>query len=89
MSDYQESEEGWYEDFGAQPLSASELDALLEKARTTSDRQLRRLVKEVQASRWLMLILLERAERASKIENDDVLRVARFIVTGEGGIGNK
>jgi hypothetical protein len=70
-------------------LSASELDALLEKARTTSDGQLRRLVKEVQVSRWLMPILLERAERASGIENDDMLWLARFIVTGEGGTGNK
>ena len=89
MSDELELEE-FYEDFGAQPLSAPELDAILKRAGLAADRELRLLVKEVQVLRWLLPILLERVERcegASDEAKDDVLRLARFIVRGEGGIG--
>jgi hypothetical protein len=88
MTEDRELEE-FYEDFGGQPLSASELDAILERARLASDRQLRLLVKEVQTLRWLLPILLERVEKCEgrSDDADDVLRVARFIITGEGGIG--
>jgi hypothetical protein len=82
MSDDQELEE-FYEDFGAQPLSGSELDAMMERARTASDVQLRRLVKEVQTLRWLVPVLLERIEKSgSPVDdvNDQVLKIARFLV---------
>lgn len=63
MSEDQELEE-FYEDFGAQPLSGSELDAMMERARAASDIQLRQLIKEVQTLRWLLPVLLERIETA-------------------------
>ena len=89
MSEDRELEE-FYEDFGAQPLSTQELDAILERARLGSDRELRLLVKEVQILRWLLPSLLERVEKCegASAESDDViLRLARFILRGEGAIG--
>ena len=89
MSEDRELEE-FYEDFGAEPLSASELDAILHRARLASDRELRLLVQEVQVLRWLLPILLERVERCEGISSeskDEVLKLARFIVRGEGAIG--
>ena len=82
--------EEFYEDYGAQPLSASELDAILERASLASDRQLRLLVKEVQVLRWLLPILLERVEKCEGVSTeskDEVLKLARFIIRGEGAIG--
>ena len=89
MSEDRELEE-FYEDFGAQPLSAVELDAILERASLASDRELRLLVKEVQVQRWLLPILLERFEKCEGVSNeskDEVLKLARFIIRGEGAIG--
>lgn len=83
--------EEFYDDFGAQPLPASQLEAILERARLSSDRELRLLVKEVQVSRWLMPILLERVEKCegvSKESDDGVLKLARLIIRGEGAIGD-
>jgi hypothetical protein len=82
--------EDFYEDFGAQPLSASELDAVLERARLASDRELRLLVKEVQSLRRLLPVLLERVEKgegAADESEDEFLKLARFIIRGEGAIG--
>ena len=89
MSEDRELEE-FYADFGAQPLSASELDVILERASLASDRELRLLVKEVQVLRWLLPILLERVEKCEGISDesqDQVLKLARFIVRGEGATG--
>jgi hypothetical protein len=89
MSEDRELEE-FYEDFGAQPLSASALDSILERASLASDRQLRLLVKEVQVLRWLLPILLERVEKCEGVSTeskDEVLKLARFIISGEGAIG--
>ena len=86
----QELEE-FYEDFGAQPLSASNLEAILDRARLSSDRELRLLVREVQVLRWLLPILLERIERCEGVSDkpdDEVLKLARFIIRGEGAIGD-
>ena len=90
MNKDQELEE-FYEDFGSQPLSASELDAILEQARVASDRQLRLLVKEVQILRWLLPLLLERVEKCEgsvDTSEDQILKLARFILKGEGAIGD-
>jgi hypothetical protein len=89
MSNDRELEE-FYEDFGTPPLSASELDAILERARLASDRELRLLVKEVQVLRVVMPLLLERIEKcegASDEPEDNVLKLARFLIKGEGAIG--
>src|SRR5688572_13075910 len=75
------------EDFGAPPLSSAELDAQMERARLTSDVQLRRLVKEAQLHRWLLPQLLERAEQISVGSEDQLIKLARFFVRGEGAIG--
>ena len=77
----------FYEDFGTPPLSASELDTILERARLASDSQLRQLVKEVQLQRWLLPRLLERAERVSNESEDQLLKLARFFVRGDDAIG--
>jgi len=79
--------EEFCEDFGAPRLSPVELDALTERARTTSDVQLRRLVKEVQLQRWLLPLLLERAEQMPVTSEDQFMKLARFFVRGEGAIG--
>jgi len=77
----------FYEDFGAPPLSESELDTILERARLASDSQLRRLVKEVQLQRWLLPRLLERAEQVPDGAEDQLIKLARFFIRGEGAIG--
>lgn len=69
-------------------LSTAELDAILERARLASDRELRLLVKEVQVLRWLLPILLERVEKCGGVSdrsNDQMLKLARFITRGIGG----
>ena len=75
------------EDFGAAPLSAAELEVLMERARVASDSQLRRLVKEAQFHRWLLPLLLEPAERAPIGSDDEFIRLARFFIRGEDAIG--
>jgi hypothetical protein len=75
------------EDFGAPRLSVAELDVLMERARLASDSQLRRLVKEAQLHRWLMPLLLERAEQLPVDSEDQFMKLARFLVRGEGAIG--
>ena len=77
----------FYEDFGTPPLSASELDTILERARLASDSQLRQLVKEVQLQRWLLPRLLERAEQVPNESEDQLMKLARFFVRGDGAIG--
>ena len=86
MNDDSTFDEFW-EDFGAPPLSAAELDVLMERARLTSDAQLRRLVKEAQLHRWLVAKLLERAEQIPVGSEDQLIKLARFFVRGEGAIG--
>jgi hypothetical protein len=79
--------EEFCEDFGAPPLSSAELDALMERAKSTSDTQLRRLVEETQLHRWLLPRLLERAEQIPLEPEDQFIKLARFVVRGEGAIG--
>ena len=67
------------------------LDSLLYRARNTSDRELRLLVKEVQVLRWLLPQLLERIERTDKNdarEDGAILKMARFLNSRKGGIGD-
>ncbi|NJM52740.1 MAG: hypothetical protein HC846_04690 [Blastocatellia bacterium] len=53
-----ESEDEFYEDFGAN-LSDNELNQILIRARETSDTELRIVVKEVQYARFLMKHIVE------------------------------
>lgn len=90
MGKDQELEE-FYEEFGEPPLSATALDTLLERARNTSDRELRFLVKEAQFMRWLIPHLLERIERTDKNgagESDMILKMAQLYIRGIGRIGD-
>jgi DNA-binding CsgD family transcriptional regulator len=73
----------FYEDFGAQPLSASELKAMLERARLSSDRPLRLVIKELQVLRWLLPALLDRVDKLEGPDtrpDDKVLELARSIL---------
>jgi len=80
----EDTEEEWLEDFGAPSLTESQIDALLANARETQNVDLRRLVKEFRAVRaaaeWLLLHV-EDNEGRDVIESNDVLKLARFLVT--------
>jgi hypothetical protein len=85
-----ESDQEFFEDFGAAAISTAELEALLTRARENGDRELRLLVKQFQALRYVSGFLLERIEAAAspdELAADQIVKVARFIVRGEGGIG--
>ena len=58
----------------------------MDRARLASDSELRRLVKEAQFHRWLLPLLLERAERLPIDPQDQFMRLARFFVHGEGTV---
>jgi len=76
------------EDFGTEPLTEQGLQALLNRARESNDRDLRLAIKQLQALRWLSSVLLERVERTEPEAADSVIQTARFMIRGEGGIGN-
>jgi len=86
---HEESEEEWFEDFGARFLDADAVEALLERARSSGDRELRHLVKEVMVWRRIAPLLLERvvAAGAPIDEADAFLKYARFVIRGEGAAG--
>jgi len=85
----EESESEFFEDFGASRLDDASVQALLVRARNTGDVELRRLVKEVQLWRLLAPHLLDRLVAAGSPvnESDGLLKIARFLIRGEGGIG--
>jgi hypothetical protein len=87
--DDEESEEEFFEDFGATRLADSAVQALLVRARASGDVDLRRLAKEVRVWRRIAPTLLDRiAPRGSPIDDSDaLLKLARFIIRGEGTIG--
>ena len=72
-------------DFGATPPMGKELDEMLNEARRTGNVQLRRLLKYHQALLHVAENLLQRLEEADP--NDRTLKLARFMIRGEGGIG--
>lgn len=80
----------FFEDFGAAEISDSELQVLLNRARENGDRELRLLVKQFQALRHVSALLIERTESAcspEELAGDQVVKLARFLIRGEGGIG--
>jgi hypothetical protein len=84
-----ESEQEFLEDFGARRLADSAVTALLERARLAGDVDLRRLAKEVQMWRHLAPLLLDRLVPAEAAidDADPVLKLARFMIRGEGSVG--
>lgn len=88
MVDEGESEKEFFEDFGASRLDDGAVQALLVRARSSGDTELRRLVKEVQMWRQFAPQLLDRvAPLGSPVdESDGLLKIARFIIRGEGKI---
>ena len=86
--DDEESESEFFEDFGASRSDDASVQALLVRAREAGDVELRRLVKEVQMWRHLAPQLLERLVPAGSPvdESDELLKIARFLIRGEGKI---
>jgi hypothetical protein len=85
-----DADEEFFDDFGAAAIPDSELRMLLNRARENGDRELRLLVKQFQTLRYVSALLLERLEAAYSPEElaaDQVIKLGRFIVRGEGGIG--
>ena len=78
---------GWLEDFGRSREDDATIQRLLERARASGDAELRRALQEVQLWRWLVPHLLDRvAPRGNPIdESDQLLKLARFFIRGEGG----
>jgi hypothetical protein len=85
----EESEDEYLEDFGAARLEDSELERLLGRARAAGDVELRRLVKEARMWRRIAPALLDRSVPAGSPvdEADALLKLARFVVRGEGKLG--
>ena len=84
--DAEAEENEFWEDFGTEGLSEAELDSLLHRARETQDRELRLLVKQFHALRWIseaMLTQIENGEASSLPPNFALLRIARFLIRGE------
>jgi hypothetical protein len=83
-----EPEQEFLEDFGARRLADSAVIALLERARAAGDVDLRRLAKEVQMWRNVAPLLLDRLVPAGAPidENDAMLKLARFVIRGEGSV---
>jgi hypothetical protein len=75
------------EDFGGPVPSEEDLESVLSRARVTEDRTLRLVVKEVKMRRWLCRLLLERLELGEVMPDDQLIKMARFLVRGEGAIG--
>ena len=80
----------FFEDFGAAAISDSDLEVLLNRGRENGDRELRLLVKQFQTLRHVSALLLERIEAAcspEELAGDQVVKLGRFVVRGQGGIG--
>ena len=85
-----ETDDEFFEDFGAAAIPDAALEALLTRSRQNGDLELRRLVKQFQTLRHVSGLLLERIETScspGELEVDQVLKLARFIIRGEGAIG--
>jgi hypothetical protein len=85
-----DTDEEFFEDFGAAEMSDTELEVLLNRARANGDRELRRLVKQFQALRYVTALLLERIEAYGSPEEltaDQAVKLARFVVRSEDGFG--
>lgn len=81
-------EQEFYADFGEPALTDEQLDGLLDRARTRGDVELRMLVKQYAALRrttgWL-LGELDKASDPASIRDSEIVRLARVLVSGDGG----
>ncbi len=72
--------EKFLEDFGEKGASEADLEAVLALARSTQNRTLRLVVGELRMRRWLCRALLEMIEAKGVEPNNELLKVARFLV---------
>jgi hypothetical protein len=84
-----ETDQEFAEDFGRPVRSDEELEQLLEQARQRGDQELRLVIKEPQTLRWMSKQLLERVEASEPGAADEQLKMAKFLIRGEGGIGGR
>jgi hypothetical protein len=84
-----DQEEEFYEDFGAQPPTNQQVDEMIVRARSAGDIQLRQLLKFHLTLRYVSEHLLQRVEATVEETDDALLKLARFIIRGEGGIGTQ
>ena len=84
-----ESYNEWLEDFGSSRADNAAIQALRERVRAAGDGDLQRAIEELQMWRWLAPYLLDRIVPvgAPIDEADQFLKLARFLVRGEGAIG--
>jgi hypothetical protein len=84
-------EQEFLEDFGERGLTSSQLEVLLERARTTDDRELRLLVKQHRLLQRVAEELLERVERSTAVDEaarDQGIGLARLVIRGsQAGAG--
>ena len=84
------SEAEFDEDFGAEPPSEAQIDEMIVRARSTGDVPLRRALKYHLALRYISAQLLHHVEESSTLKSSDaLLKLSRFIIRGEGGIGGE
>ena len=83
------TDEEWAEDFGATPPSDAEVDEMIARARARGDIPLRQTLKYHLALRYISEQLLRSVEnRETLAPTDALMKLSRFIVRGEGGIGS-
>ena len=84
-----ESYDEWLDDFGTSRVDDAAMQVVLERVRATGDPDLRRAIQELQMWRWLVPHLLDRLVPAGSPidESDQLLKLARFLVRGEGSTG--
>jgi hypothetical protein len=85
----EEPESEFYEDFGAEPPSESEIDEMITRARVAGDVPLRRALKYHLALRYISEQLLQRAEEGAGEGPDALLKLSKFMIRGEGAIGSE
>ena len=80
------TEEEFLEDFGRPGYTDEELEELLNGARSSGDADLRLVIKQFQALRWICRQVLARLEEHEPRANDTQVRLAKFLVRGEGSV---
>ena len=72
-----ESEDEFFEDFSGWQITGDDLERMLIDARTNGDVQLRRLVKQNQYFRFLLLKIIEAADRNEDMQKHQMVDLAR------------
>src|ERR1700693_3247631 len=80
------TEEEFLEDFGRPGYTDEELEELLNGARSSGDADLRLVIKQFQALRWICRQVLARLEEHEPRANDTQGRLPNFLVRGEGEV---